>query len=55
MDKVSPKYQMKLIQSINDKLFELCRSYNDVEHYLQKWHECDEYRNREFFHLWKRL
>lgn len=49
MDKVSPKYQMKLVQSINEKLFELYRSYNEVEHYLRKWYDCDEYGNWENF------
>lgn len=42
---------MNLVQSINDKLFELYHSYNDVEHYLQKWYECDEYGNWENFHF----
>lgn len=51
MDKISPNYQMKLVQAINDKLFELYRSYNDVEHYLQKWYECDDYGNWENFHF----
>lgn len=51
MDKVSPSYQMKLVQSINDRLFELYRSYNEVEHYLRKWYECDDYGNWENFHF----
>lgn len=51
MDKISPKYQMKLVQTITDKLFELYCSYNDVDHYLQKWHEYDEFGNWENFHL----
>lgn len=51
MDKISPNYQMKLVQAINDKLFELYRSYNDVEHYLRKWYECDDYGNWENFHF----
>lgn len=51
MDKISPRYQMKLVHSINEKLFELYHSYNDVEHYLQKWYECDEYGNWENFHF----
>lgn len=42
---------MKLVQAINDKLFELYRSYNDVEHYLRKWYECDDYGNWENFHF----
>ena len=29
MDKISPKYQMKIVQNINDKLYELFKSYDD--------------------------
>lgn len=51
MDKISPSYQMKLVQAINDKLFELYRSYNEVEHYLRKWYESDGYGDWENFHF----
>ena len=51
MDKISPSYQMRLVQTINDKLFELYRSYNDVEQYLRKWHEEDGYADWENFHF----
>lgn len=51
MDKISPAYQMKLVQAINDKLFELYRSYNEVEHYLRKWYASDEYGDWENFHF----
>lgn len=51
MDKISPSYQMKLVQIINDKLFEPYRSYNDVEQYLRKWHEEDGYADWENFHF----
>ena len=37
MDKISPKYQMKIVQNINDKLYELFKSYDDVEVYIEKW------------------
>lgn len=36
---ISPKYQMELIRQINDSLFDLYGSYDDVEAYLSKWHE----------------
>ena len=39
MDKISPKYQMKIVQNINDKLYELFKSYDDVEAYVEKWRE----------------
>lgn len=42
---------MNLVQKINDTLFELFHSYNDVEHYLRKWYECDEYGDWENFHF----
>ena len=51
MDKISPSYQMRLVQTINDKLFEQFKSYNEVEHYIRKWYECDEYGNWENFHI----
>lgn len=51
MNKISPNYQMKLVQSINDMLFKRYHSYNDVEHYLRKWYECDDYENWENFHF----
>lgn len=38
MTKISPKYQMLLIKEINDTLFELYKSYEDVENYITKWH-----------------
>lgn len=51
MDKISPSYQMRLVQTINDKLFERYRSYNDVEQYLRKWYESDDYGDWENFHF----
>lgn len=46
---------MELVQTITDKLFELYCSYNEVDHYLQKWHEFDEFGNWENFHLFTKL
>ena len=40
--KVSPKYKMTLVQRINDRLYELYKTYEDVELYLQKWHNVEE-------------
>ena len=54
MNKISPKYQMEIIQSINDRLYELYHSYNDVEFYLRKWYECDDYGDWENFHFYKK-
>ena len=50
-NKISPKYQMSLIKSINDKLFNLYRGYTDVELYIRKWYKCDEYGNWENFSI----
>lgn len=47
MDTVSPKYLMTLVQKINDRLFELFVSYEDVANYIEKWHYIDE----GYFHL----
>lgn len=35
MDRISPKYQMKIVQDINDRLYELFKSYDDVEAYVE--------------------
>ena len=35
-NQISPKYQMNIIQNINDKLYELFKSYDDVEAYVCK-------------------
>ena len=48
-NKISPKYQMGLIQNINDKLYELYKSYDDVENYIEKWREeYDDFGNANF-------
>lgn len=38
MDIISPKYQIDLVKKINDRLFELFISYEDVSNYIEKWH-----------------
>lgn len=49
-NKISPKYQMGLIQNINDKLYELYKSYDDVENYIEKWREeYDDFGNANFY------
>lgn len=35
MNIISPKYLMEIVQNINDKLYELYKSYEDVETYWQ--------------------
>ena len=30
-NQISPKYQMNIIQNINDKLYELFKSYTELE------------------------
>ena len=54
MDKISPKYQMKVVQDINDKLYELFKSYEDVETYVEKWRDVyDDFGNADFYILYK--
>ena len=54
MDKISPKYQMKIVQNINDKLYELFKSYDDVEAYIEKWREVyDDFGNANFYIQYK--
>lgn len=53
-NKISPKYQMGLIQNINDRLYELYKSYDDVENYIEKWREeYDDYGNANFYIQYK--
>lgn len=41
---ISPKYQMKLVKSLNDAIWEEYKSYKDVKFYINKWHKSnDEY------------
>lgn len=54
MDKISPKYQMEIVQNINDRLYELFKSYDDVEAYVEKWCEVyDEFGNANFYIQYK--
>lgn len=43
MDMISPKYQMQLVNKINEALFDLFETskYKNVELYIKKWHEVD--------------
>lgn len=53
-NKISPKYQMEIIQNINDKLYELYKSYEDVENYIEKWQEIyDGFGNANFYMQYK--
>lgn len=38
---ISPKYQMSIVQKITDSLFEQFTSYENVEAYLNKWHQVE--------------
>lgn len=43
MERISPKFQMKLVNQINDALFGLFDNskYKNVELYIKKWHDID--------------
>lgn len=52
MKEISPRYQMSIVQNINDRLFELYKSYEDVANYLDKWHIVyDCYGDNENFYF----
>lgn len=54
MKTISPKYQMGIVQNINDKLYELFKSYDDVESYVEKWREVyDDFGNANFYIQYK--
>ncbi len=49
---ISPKYQMKLVKSVHDAIWEEYKSYKDVSLYVDKWHESDKWNNNwENFHF----
>lgn len=53
MNGISPRYQMSIVQNINDRLFELYKSYEDVANYLDKWHIVyDCYSDNENFYFY---
>ncbi|AWK05303.1 hypothetical protein HYN56_14085 [Flavobacterium crocinum] len=39
---ISPKYQMKLINSVQEKIWEEFKSYKNVLFYIKKWHQSSE-------------
>ena len=52
MKEISPRYQMSIVQNINDRLFEFYKSYEDVANYLDKWHIVyDCYADNENFYF----
>lgn len=54
MDKISPKYQMRIVKDLNDRLYELFKSYDDVEAYVEKWREVyDDFGNANFYIQYK--
>lgn len=54
MNKISPKYQMRIVKDLNDRLYELFKSYDDVEAYVEKWREVyDDFGNANFYIQYK--
>lgn len=39
---ISPKYQMQLVNSVQDKIWEEFKSYKNVLFYIKKWHRSSE-------------
>lgn len=39
MDDLSPRYQMKLIQKIENKLQDEFTDIQDISYYIEKWHQ----------------
>lgn len=46
--KISPLYQINLQKTLKEVLFQELGGYKDVERYLRKWHESDDYNYRNF-------
>ena len=39
---ISPKYQMKLVKSVHDAIWDEYKTYREVNLYIDKWHEVEE-------------
>lgn len=45
-DLISPKYQMKLVKSVHDAIWDEYKSYKEVKLYVSKWHKVEwDYNN----------
>ncbi len=53
-DKISPKYQMQLIDEIEEEIWSQYSSYKKVEAYINKWYEADQYGNWQNFPIIKK-
>jgi hypothetical protein len=42
---ISPKYQMKLVKSVETAIWEEYKTYREVKLYIDKWYQSDEYNN----------
>ncbi|SEA70762.1 abortive infection family protein [Bizionia paragorgiae] len=52
---ISPKYQMKLVKSVHDAIWEEYKSYKEVSLYIEKWYEGDQWNNNwENFHIFQK-
>jgi len=49
-DIISPKFQMKLVQEVHDKIWKEFSSYKDVLFYINKWHKREFY---DAFNHWQ--
>lgn len=54
-DLISRKYQMKLVKSVHDAIWEEYKSYKEVGLYIDKWYESDQWNNNwENFHVYQK-
>lgn len=47
---ISPKFQIQLIKSLQEKIWDEFKSYKTVLYYIQKWHESE---NGNYFERWE--
>ncbi|MGE5944884.1 MAG: hypothetical protein ACM31G_11155 [Flavobacteriales bacterium] len=54
-DLISRKYQMKLVKSVHDAIWEEYKSYKEVGLYIDKWYESDQWNNNwQNFHVYQK-
>lgn len=47
---ISPKFQMKLVKDVHDKIWEEFTTYKDVLFYIRKWHKEEQF---DAFNYWE--
>jgi hypothetical protein len=50
-DLISPRYVMKLVKSVEKAIWDEYETFEEIDFYINKWHESDNYSNWENFSI----